>query len=103
MVSASAPAASSHPRNSSSSTSTHGELQASRAHPSSPASPASQCALSFLRSEAAAPLLGHLLSSLLQLAEAEARRGALGSRQLRLGCLQALHGLVDKVGGVHVL
>ena len=93
--SASTPAASSHSHTiSSNSASTHDAPQPSSALLST----APPCALSFLRSEAAAPLLGHLLSALLQLAEGEARRGSLGSRELRLGCLQALHGLIEQVG-----
>lgn len=63
-------------------------------------SPASSriCALSFLRSEPAAPLLGQLLAGLIQRAEGEQRRGQRGSRELRLLCLQSLRKLIVQVG-----
>eukprot|EP00899_Mesostigma_viride_P026422 jgi/Mesvir1/6965/Mv09110-RA.2 len=53
--------------------------------------------LQWLRSEAAAPLLGHLLSLCIQLAEAEVKEGATGSRQLRTLALKTLRQLIAQV------
>ncbi|KAH9302063.1 hypothetical protein KI387_013646, partial [Taxus chinensis] len=61
------------------------------------------CLLAFLQSEDASAAVGHLLSLLLQIAEAEARRGHLGSGKLRADALLTLRLLISKVGSADAL
>ncbi|GJP42550.1 hypothetical protein CLOM_g2103, partial [Closterium sp. NIES-68] len=55
----------------------------------------SKCVAGVLQSQEAAPLLGHLLSNMLSAAEAEARVGTRGSRELRVEALRAVRHLVS--------
>ncbi|CAM6129670.1 unnamed protein product [Calypogeia fissa] len=56
------------------------------------------CPLGYLQSENMSVAIGHLISLLLQIAEAEAARGAVGSGKLRQHALSTLRTLILKVG-----
>ncbi|KAL2608666.1 hypothetical protein R1flu_027239 [Riccia fluitans] len=61
------------------------------------------CPLGLLQLESEAPAVGHLISLLLQIAEAEARRGGVGSGKLRRDALSTLRLLIIKVGSADAL
>ncbi|XP_057818002.1 uncharacterized protein LOC131031017 isoform X1 [Cryptomeria japonica] len=61
------------------------------------------CLVAFLQSEDMSAAVGHLLSLLLQIAEAEAKRGHLGSGKLRAEALSTLRLLISKVGSADAL
>ncbi|KAL3699023.1 hypothetical protein R1sor_017045 [Riccia sorocarpa] len=61
------------------------------------------CPLGLLQMESMAPAVGHLISLLLQIAEAEAGRGGVGSGKLRRDALSTLRLLILKVGSADAL
>ncbi|XP_010431644.1 PREDICTED: TELO2-interacting protein 1 homolog [Camelina sativa] len=62
-----------------------------------------ECLLAFLQSQSALAAVGHWLSILLKVADAEASRGHRGSANLRVEAFMALRILVAKVGTADVL
>lgn len=62
-----------------------------------------ECLVAFLQSEDASAAVGHLLSLLLQIAEAEASRGHRGSGKLRTDSISTLRVLISKVGTADAL
>ncbi|KFK42304.1 hypothetical protein AALP_AA2G238700 [Arabis alpina] len=62
-----------------------------------------ECLLAFLQSQSALAAVGHWLSILLKVADAEAARGLRGSANLRVEAFMALRILVAKVGTADVL
>ncbi|XP_024008438.1 TELO2-interacting protein 1 homolog [Eutrema salsugineum] len=62
-----------------------------------------ECLLAFLQSQSALAALGHWLSILLKVADAEASRGHRGSGNLRVEAFLALRILVAKIGTADVL
>ncbi|OAE27011.1 hypothetical protein AXG93_1774s1210 [Marchantia polymorpha subsp. ruderalis] len=61
------------------------------------------CPMGFLQTESMAPAVGHLISLLLQIADAEASRGGVGSGKLRRDALSTLRLLFLKVGSADAL
>ncbi|KAG7590687.1 Armadillo-type fold [Arabidopsis suecica] len=62
-----------------------------------------ECLLAFLQSQSALAAVGHWLSILLKVADAEASRGHRGSANLRVEAFMALRILVAKIGTADVL
>ncbi|KAL5977233.1 hypothetical protein ACLOJK_021576 [Asimina triloba] len=62
-----------------------------------------ECLLAFLQSQNASPAVGHWLSILFQIADAEAARGLRGSAKLRVEAFLTLRVLVAKVGSADAL
>lgn len=62
-----------------------------------------ECLIAFLQSEDASAAVGHLQSLLLQIAEAEARRGHRGSGKFRTDSISTLRVLISKVGTADTL
>ncbi|XP_021765318.1 uncharacterized protein LOC110729837 isoform X2 [Chenopodium quinoa] len=61
-------------------------------------SPTKECLIAFLQSESSSAAVGHWLSLLLNIAEAESLRGLRGSAKIRIEALLTLRILVAKVG-----
>ncbi|KAJ0241840.1 hypothetical protein HA466_0211990 [Hirschfeldia incana] len=62
-----------------------------------------ECLVAFLQSHSALAAVGHWLSILLKVADAEASRGHRGSAHLRVEAFMTLRILVAKIGTAHVL
>lgn len=72
-------------------------------HPQTESFSNGECLVAFLQSEDASAAVGHLQSLLLQIAEAEARRGHRGSGKLRTDSISTLRVLISKVGTADAL